>query len=257
MANDSGELNEDGGRASQIQIQITRGAGDRTERSHASDRVFRDLASAILQRELKAGASLPPERELSERFGVSRIVVREAVHRLKEYELVRVRQGSPTIVLDPDEATDIRLLGLEIDLMPATAASVAVLAERQRYAGAALLDLAEQRMTAGEIDELEAVVTAMSKSDGSEDQTMILERAYWTAIARGTRNGIYLRETIWWFNLMQREPRFRSALAGTALERAVMYRALIPAQRRRNGSADLYLKTLRVHLGGVRAVSAG
>jgi DNA-binding FadR family transcriptional regulator len=254
MANDFGEPSEDRGRPSQI--QITSGAGDRGERRHASDRVFRELASAILQRELRAGASLPPERELSERFGVSRIVVREAIHRLKEYELVRVRQGSPTIVLDPDEATDIRLLGLEIDLMPATAASIGVLAERQRYAGAALLDLAEQRMTAGEIDELETIVNAMASSDVSDDEAMLLERAYWTAIARGTRNGIYLRETIWWFNLMQREPRFRSALAGTALERAAMYRALIPAQRRRNGSADLYLKTLRVALSGVRAVSA-
>src|SRR5687767_4245837 len=116
--------------------------GGPVERQHASDQVFREIASAILRRELEPGAPLPPERELSERFGVSRIVVREAIHRLKEYELVRVRQGSPTIVLDPDEATEIRLLSLEIELMP----DVQSLIERQVYGGAALLELAEQRI---------------------------------------------------------------------------------------------------------------
>src|SRR5215813_12720172 len=102
---------------------------ERGDREHASDRVFRAIAAAILNRELTPEAPLPPERELSDRFGVSRIVVREAIHRLKEYELVRVRQGSPTMVLDPDLATDMRLLGLEIELMPPTSQALSAFAE--------------------------------------------------------------------------------------------------------------------------------
>ncbi len=40
---------------------------------------------------------------------LSRVLVREAIHRLKDLGLVRVKQGGLTIVLDPDEAIDPRV----------------------------------------------------------------------------------------------------------------------------------------------------
>lgn len=216
-------------------------------RQHASDEVFRQIAAAILNRELTAGTPLPPERQLAERFRVSRIVVREAIHRLKEYELVRVRQGSPTIVLDPDEATDIRLLGLEIDLLPHDEASTAAFAERTVYAAAALLDLSEQRMTSEELDEIEELVAEFVKhaSDDNSHADLPYERAYWIRIAQGTKNRIYVRETLWYFNLMQREERFMKTRRGTAQMRAMLYQSMLKAQRERSGSAVMYLRALR------------
>ncbi|HEX7669231.1 MAG TPA: GntR family transcriptional regulator [Polyangiaceae bacterium] len=216
-----------------------------TERHHASDQVFRELASAILNRELSPGSPLPPERELSDRFGVSRIVVREAIHRLKEYELVRVRQGSPTIVLDPDRATDIRLLGLEIDLVPPTPEGMGAFAERQTYSAASLLDLSEQRMSVEEVDALEALVKEFLAREDKETESLRFERAYWTAIANGTKNRVYLRETLWYFNLLERDPRFLATLMGDMVTRAHLYQALLSAQRARTGSAAMYLQALR------------
>jgi DNA-binding FadR family transcriptional regulator len=218
--------------------------GGPVERQHASDQVFREIASAILNRELSPGTPLPPERELSERFGVSRIVVREAIHRLKEYELVRVRQGSPTVVLDPDRATDIRLLGLEIELVPPSPGGLDAFAERQIYSAASLLDLAEQRMSEDEIDTLEKLIDAFSVSEKTEEQALAFDRDYWMSIAKGTRNRLYVRETIFYFNLLERDPRFRRSLGGPEL-RASLYRSLLTAQRRRNGSAEMYLGALR------------
>jgi len=215
------------------------------ERHHASDQVFRELASAILNRELPADAPLPPERELSERFKVSRIVVREAIHRLKEYELVRVRQGSPTMVLDPDRATDMRLLGLEIELVPPTATGIGAFVERQIYSGASLLDLAEQRMSDAELDELEFLIDGFITNTEKHDEWLSFERAYWTSIARGTKNRLFLRETLWYFNLLERDDRFRSVFTNDALTRARGYKSLLGAQRKRNGTAALYLGALR------------
>ncbi len=71
-------------------------------RSHVADDVFDQVAAAILRGDLAPGSSLPPERALAEQFGTSRIIARQAIHRLAEYGLVRVRQGGATIVLDPD-----------------------------------------------------------------------------------------------------------------------------------------------------------
>lgn len=218
--------------------------GGPVERQHASDQVFRELASAILNRELAPGSPLPPERELSERFGVSRIVVREAIHRLKEYELVRVRQGSPTVVLDPDRATDIRLLGLEIELVPPSPGGLDAFAERQIYSAASLLDLAEQRMTEEEIDALEKLVEDFCASAKTEEQALAFDREYWMRIAKGTRNRLYVRETSFYFNLLERDPRFRRSVGGPEL-RASLYKALLAAQRRRSGSAEMYLGALR------------
>jgi len=228
--------------------------GSPVERTHASDQVFKELAAAILNRELASGSALPPERELSERFGVSRIVVREAVHRLKEYELVRVRQGSPTIVLDPERSTDIRLLGLEIELLEHSPEGMRIIVERQVYAAAALLDLAEQRMTSEELDALERIIDAHLAMPNRETQWVQFERAYWTAIAMGTKNRVYLRETLWFFNLLERDPRFLTALDRGTVESAVGYKALLVAQRERKGSAALYLRALRTFASGLTSV---
>lgn len=222
------------------------GFGGPVTRQHASDQVFKELASAILHKQLQPGSPLPPERELSERFGVSRIVVREAVHRLKEYELVRVRQGSPTLVLDPDRCTDIRLLGLEIELMPGDQDGVMALAERQLYAGAALLDLAEQRMPPADIDSLDRLIedfVAAESPTGSE--VLAFEREFWARVANGSRNRIFVRETLWFFNLIEREERFARAVAGDPDARATLYKGIVRAMRQRKGSAALYLGALR------------
>jgi len=233
------------GMATALPSGESREIGGPVERQHASDQVFREIASAILNRELAPGSPLPPERELSERFCVSRIVVREAIHRLKEYELVRVRQGSPTVVLDPDRATDIRLLGLEIELVPPSPpGELDAFAERQIYAAASLLDLAEQRMTEDEIDALEKLIEDFSASEKTDEQTLAFDREYWILIAKGTRNRLFVRETAFYFTLLERDPRFRRSLGGPEI-RASLYRSLLTAQRRRTGSAETYLRALR------------
>jgi GntR family transcriptional regulator, transcriptional repressor for pyruvate dehydrogenase complex len=218
--------------------------GAPVERHHASDQVFREIASAILRRDLPPGQPLPPERELAERFGVSRIVVREAIHRLKEYELVRVRQGSPTLVLDPDDATDIRLLSLEIDLMPEDdEAGAEAFTDRQQYGGAALLALAELHMTDAEIDALGRRIAAQRAASSTAGYDVAFERDVWVAIARGSRNRIFLRETLWYFNLLAREERFRRAM-DSGVDRIALYESIAQMLRKREGAVAAYVRAL-------------
>ena len=58
-----------------------------------SDSVAEQLTEAIVSRQIRAGERLPSERELGERFKVSRTVVREAVRSLAARGLVRVTSG--------------------------------------------------------------------------------------------------------------------------------------------------------------------
>jgi DNA-binding FadR family transcriptional regulator len=69
-----------------------------------SDRVAAELERLILVGELAPGARLPTEDELSQVFGVSRSVIRDAVRRLVARGLVMVRQGRGTTVSEPNDA---------------------------------------------------------------------------------------------------------------------------------------------------------
>jgi GntR family transcriptional repressor for pyruvate dehydrogenase complex len=65
-----------------------------------SDVVHVYLRERILSGELAPGRPVPSERELSERLGVNRHAVREAINRLQQARLVQVSHGGPTRVLD-------------------------------------------------------------------------------------------------------------------------------------------------------------
>ena len=58
-----------------------------------SDRVAEQLTEAIVSRKIPPGERLPSERELGEKFKVSRTVIREAVRSLAARGLVRVTSG--------------------------------------------------------------------------------------------------------------------------------------------------------------------
>jgi len=212
---------------------------------HASDPVFRVLAGAILNRTLPAGEVLPPERELSMRFGVSRIVVREAVHRLKEYQLVRVSQGRPTLVLDPDRSTDTRLLALELELSSSSPELRAAFQERQLYSAAAMLDLAEQRMETSELNILDELTRRLANLPAHNDEWRRLECAYWTVVAAGSRNRLYVRGARWYVHLLERQPKLRSVHAALPEDRVSFYLRLNQALRAREGAAAVYLAAIR------------
>jgi GntR family transcriptional repressor for pyruvate dehydrogenase complex len=214
---------------------------------YASDRVFRNLAFAILSRQVAPGSPLPPEIELSQWFGVSRILVREAIHRLKTYNLVRVRQGAATIVLDPDLSTELGVYQLEVELLEPTLEDLRAITEHRIYGAAASLDLAEQRMSAEELDILEHLVDDHLTLLPAQQQAdwLVFQRAYWIAIATGTRNRVCLRDTLWFFDLLGRDPRFLGAVRRASTESVQCYKRLLTAQRTRNGSAAEYLAALR------------
>ena len=63
-----------------------------------SDVILAQLEKLILEGSLQAGEKLPPERELAQRFEVSRPSLREAIQKLEAKNLVTRRQGGGTYV---------------------------------------------------------------------------------------------------------------------------------------------------------------
>src|ERR671930_527467 len=62
--------------------------------ARASSSIADQIRAAIVTGQLKEGARLPPERELAEQFGVSRVTVRDALRALEAMGLIEVRVGA-------------------------------------------------------------------------------------------------------------------------------------------------------------------
>lgn len=77
-----------------------------TRRPRLADAIIEEIAIDILRHEVPQGALLAPEPQLSDRFGVSRTVVREAIKRLQSLGLIDVRHGIGTVVLGPESWDD-------------------------------------------------------------------------------------------------------------------------------------------------------
>jgi len=78
----------------------TIGEFEPVRRSKVYEEVADQIRRLIAEGRLKAGDRLPPERELAERFGVSRTSVRDAIRALEMIGLLEPRQGDGTVVLD-------------------------------------------------------------------------------------------------------------------------------------------------------------
>ncbi|MXN77036.1 GntR family transcriptional regulator [Burkholderia sp. 4701] len=82
--------------AAQVAALRAPGNGGDGGDSSISMRLVRLLRTAIVDGKLKTGEDLPPERELAERFQVSRDTVRRAIDKLTRQGLVRSSRQSRT-----------------------------------------------------------------------------------------------------------------------------------------------------------------
>ncbi len=77
-------------------------------RSFLTDRLYEEILDGIVNGKYPRNARLPTEAELSREFGVSRTVVREALARLRNDDLICSRQGAGSFVTaKPDEPAEL------------------------------------------------------------------------------------------------------------------------------------------------------
>ncbi|MEZ4258702.1 MAG: GntR family transcriptional regulator [Polyangiaceae bacterium] len=209
---------------------------------HAADAVFEQLASAIVNGHVPPGSSLPSERELSERFSVSRLVVRQAIHRLADMGLVRVRQGGPTQVVNPNDARDLRVIDLIYRLGQGSPRDMREIIERQLLHGYSLLYLASKRASRERLRSLARMAEEYADRGAPVAEMGEFEQRFFTAVAEATDNRFYQLETSWWFRMLAGRPP-RQAVFDDA-QRAVFYREIARRLVEDGNPAKYYLEFL-------------
>ena len=228
------------------------------QRGHAADVIFEQVAAAILTGELVAGATLPPERVLGEQFGVSRMVLRQAVHRLADVGLVRVRQGGATLVLDPGEAGDIRLIGLYYALDPGGEHARIIrrdAIEKQSLQGLSLIDVCGRRGSRAEKKHLHDLALAAGDAVVTETDFAAFEETFWRAVSRAGKNRIFQMEIVWWYDtLADGRPAVENAFPLSA--RIAFYRELARLLVAGSGATAYYLAVTSPRLDALFAKDA-
>ena len=241
--------------ASQAAPYSHRGPVEDERPRHAADPIYEKLAIAILDGSLAPGSALPPERELAERFGASRLIVRQALHRLADVGLVRVRQGGPSLVVHPSEAKDLRIIDLIYRLGQGGAREVRELIERQFLHGHALLFLAAKRASKERLRGLAQMAEEYAQRGAPAEEMMSFEKRFFQALAEATDNRFYTLETSWWFRIVEgRGPR--PALFSDD-QRVSFYREIARRLIEDKDAARFYLDTLSPILDMVGSFSLG
>lgn len=141
--------------------------------------VLKQMLDLIDSGEYPAGGRLPPERELAERFGVSRPTVREAIIALEALERVRVKTGSGVYVLEHYSLSD----HVYQTITPFELTEARALIEGEAVA------LSANMITPEELEQLEQSLEDMARENEEGDLASgDADRVFHHLIAESTRN---------------------------------------------------------------------
>jgi DNA-binding FadR family transcriptional regulator len=139
------------------------------------------------QGQLKPGDRLPPERDLCERFGVSRVTVREALRMLESSGLVQIRVGARGGAFVTAPSSDRVGEGLT-DMLTLSAISAADVTEIRLILEMGIVPLVCERATEQDIADLEEICERSEAALRSGEYPMEYSLEFHTRVARATHN---------------------------------------------------------------------
>jgi GntR family transcriptional repressor for pyruvate dehydrogenase complex len=154
------------------------------------EEIVRQIRALIADGQLKSGDRLPPERDLAERFKVSRTSVREAMRALESRGLVEIRPG---------EGAFVRRVSVEALVEPLAAVilahreSLADLYEARRLLEPPIAALGARRATAEEVAEMTRILDEQAAEVAAGRTGLAQDAAFHKALANSTHNGAITR----------------------------------------------------------------
>lgn len=166
-----------------------------------SQQIANELCRKIANRIYLPGQKLPTERELSQEFKATRHCIREALKRLEALGLVKIRQGSGTIVQDIDltgglELFDILIIDEEGNI---NYPLIRDILEFRDNVVREIVRLSAVRHTQEELETLKKLFAKRKTIMGNSEELQKLNYQFFRVFVLATRNQIYelLYNTMW------------------------------------------------------------
>jgi GntR family transcriptional repressor for pyruvate dehydrogenase complex len=160
-----------------------------------STRIVAQVREALFQKELRPGDFLGSEKDLAERFGVSRIVARDALRTLAAQGIVEIKVGSGggARIAQGDARLFAEALAVQLDL---AGVSVAEIMDAQRAIECLAAELAAVNATDEDLARLrELLADAESKLDDVSAYTQS-SREFHLAVAQASHNRVLVVQLI-------------------------------------------------------------
>jgi GntR family transcriptional repressor for pyruvate dehydrogenase complex len=149
------------------------------------EEIVRQVKGLIAEAKLRSGDRLPPERDLAQKFRVSRTSVREALRALEGRGLIEIRPGEGAFIGEASVEALVEPLALVI--LPHREA-VAELFEARRLLEPSIAALTARRATSEEIAEMERILGAQAREVAQGRTGVAQDAAFHAAIAAGAHN---------------------------------------------------------------------
>jgi GntR family transcriptional repressor for pyruvate dehydrogenase complex len=196
-----------------------------------AEEVARRIQALILNGTFKPGAPLPAERMLSQRFGVSRGSVRDALRKLEMIGLIHSKHGQGTF---PQELSVANLVTPLASVLTYNRELQDELMDVRRMFEPAVARVASARISREEIAELEDILAAQQAKVAAGESTLSEDAAFHAALARATHNGIVVRIMETLNDLLTESRNAALQQRGRPLRSVQSHAAVIEALRRRD-----------------------
>ena len=149
------------------------------------EEIVRQIRLLIADGHLKSGDRLPPERDLAERFRVSRTSVREAMRALESRGLIGIRPGEGAFVREVSVEALVEPLALVILAQRET---IADLYEARRLLEPPIASLAARRASPEEVADMARILDQQGAEVAAGRTGLAQDAAFHTALAHSTHN---------------------------------------------------------------------
>jgi GntR family transcriptional repressor for pyruvate dehydrogenase complex len=216
------------------------------------EEIIRQVKQMIAEGRLKSGDRLPPERDLAEKFVVSRTSLREALRALESLGLVEIRPGEGTFVRKVSVEALIQPLAL---IMASQREAIGELFEARRLLEPAIAALASGRATPEEIQEMERILDEQSKAIAAGNTGLAQDAAFHAAIGIAAHNRAITRIAHALMDLLTQSREESLNTPGRPTRSHEDHRRILAAIGRRDErAAEL---AMREHLQAVEALVLG
>jgi len=216
--------------------------------SRLYEQIVQQIEESIVRGVLKPGDQLPAERDLAQRFGVSRTAVREAVKALREKGLVEAYSGRGTFITDGTTQAVRQSLDLMVKIGQPEGSNH--LAEVRAILEPEIAALAATRLQESDLATMREAVAVMDKAQEDPDAYIEADLDFHLALAEGAANPIILSLLDSIVGLL-REQRMRIFRVTGGPQRGQIYhKQILDAVERHD--AEKAREAMRAHLEQVR-----
>jgi len=209
--------------------------------------VMEQIMNLLKNKELKPGDQLPPERELAEKFSISRGSLREAFRVLESRGLIESKPGGGRFIRELKKDT---IINAENIILSLEKSSILELLEAREMFEVKIAEVAAQRAIPEDIELIKKSLSNAKKEEKLDDKEMKRDTEFHIAVARASHNFVFINILKLHLDLL-RETRGKTwQISGRKKEQQQEHQNIFKAIKEHNSKKAS--ETMLKHLIGVR-----